>query len=172
MSSTYNAPQVNDTTGPLTRYTLGQVVSQVTYIDRNKRNQIPLEEPIKFSVQGNPGFPLKHALEKNYRELDGRDEEMLVNASAGISIRLESTDYPSWSRQIKTHDWSRGRRPISRAKLATEIAKVVDRFVKDMCKRSGSCNIDTNRLALTALKQVSKSSWQPELFIISSEDGF
>ena len=38
--------------------------------------------------------------------------------------------YKSWTRQIKTKDWRREPKPITKAKLATEVAKKVQNFIQ------------------------------------------
>lgn len=89
---------------------------------------------------------------------------------------------------MRTKDWRRKPSPITKAKLATEVAKKVDRFLKVNTHRAGhKCNVippfqdmyinprnsewtppslgfvNVNRLALVALEHVSMASWQPHL---------
>ena len=51
--------------------------------------QSDLQEVILFSVGGKCGYPLRQALEKEYTDLDGKDDQILVDSSSSISIRLE-----------------------------------------------------------------------------------
>lgn len=75
--------------------------------------------------------------------------------------------------QFRTLDWHKPPRPIIRAKLATKIAKSVERFVKakedtqvdaDFAEwRIGTGYVNLDRLTLISFKQASRSSWQPVL---------
>lgn len=93
--------------------------------------------------------------------------------------------------QMRTKDWKRKPSPITKAKLATEIAKTVDRFLKvnlqcsqtvrnsrkailslqDMRRNTMSLvDVDINHLALVALEHMSFSSWQPHLRLMCSSN--
>jgi hypothetical protein len=52
-------------------------------------SQTDLQEMILFRVQGKCGYPLKHALRKQYTGLVGRDDKMFEDSKSSISIRLE-----------------------------------------------------------------------------------
>jgi len=131
-------------------------------------------ELITFKVYGQCGMPLRSALRGIYSGLLGRDDPMFVGSRTSISIRLEWPGCPPWAQQMRTKDWRRKPSPISKAKLATEVAKKVDRFLKDtgynprsphwIPSSPGHVNID--RLALVALEHVSMASWQPHLRLI------
>lgn len=99
--------------------------------------------------------------------------------------------YPSWSCQVcfrpalawssilivrsqfRAFDWHKPPQRILKSKLATEIAKSVKKFIEEnkhaeidvifADRRVGPGYIDLDRLLLVAFKQVSRSSWQPEL---------
>jgi len=130
-------------------------------------------ELITFKVHGRCGMPLGSALRGIYSGLSGRDSPMFVGSRTSISIRLEFPNCLPWAQQMRTKDWRRKPSPITKAKLATEVAKKVDRFLKDVRPDlqnpqsphpPGPVNI--NQLALVALEHVSMASWQPHIRII------
>jgi len=131
-------------------------------------------ELITFRVNGQCGMPLKSALDCMYGGLIGRDDPMFLGSKSSISIRLEWLNCPSWTQQMRTKDWKRKPSPISKAKLATEVAKKVKRFLEDMRpNHRGSqgdplspSRLDFDRLTLVALEHVSMGSWQPHLRLI------
>jgi hypothetical protein len=127
-----------------------------------------LGELITFKVHGQCGMPLKNALLGMYSGLSGRDDPMFVGSRTSISIRLEFPDCSPWAQQMRTKDWRRKPSPITKAKLATEVAKKVDRFLKDIRRNPQSSLglVTTNHLALVALEHVSMASWQPHLRFI------
>jgi len=132
-------------------------------------------ELVIFQVHGRCGIPLRDALRCKYGGLSGRDDPMFVGSRTSISIRIEWPDHPSWAQQMRTKDWKRKPSPITKAKLATEVAKKVNRFLEDNRGRNhrGSqrdtlspCHVDFDRLVLVALEHVSLASWQPHLRLI------
>jgi len=131
-------------------------------------------ELITFKVHGQCGMPLRNALRCMYSGLSGRDDPMFVGSRTSISIRLEFPGCSSWAQQMRTKDWRRKPSPITKSKLATEVAKKVDRFLKDMRHNPRNAQwsppslgpVDISRLALVALEHVSMASWQPHLRLI------
>jgi len=131
-------------------------------------------ELITFKVHGQCGMPLRNALRGIYNGLSGRDDPMFVGSRTSISIRLEWPDCPPWAQQMRTKDWRRKPSPITKAKLATEVAKKVDRFLKDMhlnTRGSQGCPlspdpVDISHIVLVALEHVSMASWQPHLRLV------
>jgi hypothetical protein len=131
-------------------------------------------ELITFEMFGQCGMPLKSALHRQYKGLSGRDDPMFVGSRSSISIRLEWLDCPPWTQQMRTKDWKRKPSPITKAKLATEVAKKLDRFLQEVrpnhwCSEGGTLSplqVDVNRLVLVALQHVSMGSWQPHLRLI------
>ncbi|KAF9644044.1 hypothetical protein BDM02DRAFT_3103514, partial [Thelephora ganbajun] len=80
--------------------------------------------------------------------------------------------YKSWTKQIKTKDWRREPKPITKAKLANEVAKKVQNFIQDNINelitpgserwKVGPGFIEAKDLVLVRLVHVSKGSWQAE----------
>ncbi|KAJ7257941.1 hypothetical protein B0H12DRAFT_464314 [Mycena haematopus] len=94
--------------------------------------EVDMEAPIHFWVE-NPsecGIPLSDALHSRVRRLLRRDETVFEGRGPSVSIRLEWPGYRQWSRQIPTKDFRSPPGPITRAKLAKNVAKCVQRFIQ------------------------------------------
>jgi hypothetical protein len=116
-------------------------------------SQVTLDEPIVF-MSTSPeehGIHLVDALHCRTRRLLGRDETVFDGRGPSVSIRVEASRpaslttrkypvdllslfqwpcYGSWSRQIPTRDFRTPPGPITREKLAKNIAKQIERFIK------------------------------------------
>lgn len=133
-------------------------------------------ELIRFDINDSCGMLLRNALRGQYKGLSGRDDPMFVGSRTSISIRIEWPDCPPWAQQMRTKDWKRKPSPITKAKLSTEVAKKVKRFLEDMRRTQRSlrgyqeedspCHVDFDNLVLVALEHVSLASWQPHLRLI------
>ncbi|PSS31026.1 hypothetical protein PHLCEN_2v2439 [Hermanssonia centrifuga] len=147
-----------------------------TQSDRRRYvEEVELEGPIMFYM-ANPaacGIPLKDAVNCKFARLDGRDDQMFVQCGPSISIRLMWPGYVSWSRQIPTRDFRSPPGPITRSKLAKNVAKTIQRFIDEMKTRPmedadprwkvGIKGINIDDLELVGLQHVSKGSWQAHL---------
>lgn len=133
---------------------------------------------IKFSMSdGRCGISMKAALDKVFSGFEDRDAPMLVDCGTSISLRLEWPGCHPWTKQIKTRDWRKTPRPITRAKLATEIAKTTRKFIDIMEDKpqtdhrwrvgNGANRININDLVLVRLERVSKASWQPHFRLLT-----
>lgn len=118
-------------------HSLGHVLPQRTYrphtqSDRRRYvEEVDLEEPIMFYMQ-NPegcGIQCRDALNSKFMRLSGRDDPMFINRGPSVSIRLCWPGYAPWSRQIPTRDFRTPPGPITRSKLAKNVAKTVQRFI-------------------------------------------
>ncbi|EIM80463.1 uncharacterized protein STEHIDRAFT_33963, partial [Stereum hirsutum FP-91666 SS1] len=102
-----------------------------------------------------------------------------------ISVRISWPGYAFWSRQIPTRDFRTPPQPVTRAKLAKNVAKTVERFITEHQNRSmddagdagsaaanqkwkigGPDGIQATDLVLLHLENVSKSSWQVALQLL------
>ncbi|KAH9840222.1 uncharacterized protein C8Q71DRAFT_746403 [Rhodofomes roseus] len=157
----------------------GTLVPQKTYrphtqSDRRRYvDDVELEQPIMFYLQ-NPqrcGITLQDALNGKFMDLMGRDDHMFINRGPSVSIRLMWPGYAPWSRQIPTRDFRSPPQPITKAKLAKNVAKTVQRFIHDMEQRPmeedanpvwrvGAGHIQLQDLTLVGLQHVSMGSWQ------------
>ncbi|KAK7031393.1 hypothetical protein R3P38DRAFT_813369 [Favolaschia claudopus] len=140
--------------------------------------EVDMEPPIHFWVE-NPsecGIPLSDALHSRVRRLLKRDETVFEGRGPSVSIRLEWPGYRQWSRQIPTKDFRSPPGPITRAKLAKNVAKCVQRFIQERHTQPmeddadarwrvgpGPNQIKLEDLVLVSIHHVSMGSWQPHL---------
>ncbi|KAI0343081.1 hypothetical protein BDW22DRAFT_1308064, partial [Trametopsis cervina] len=160
----------------------GQIVPQRTYrpntqSDRRRYvEEVNLEEPIMFySLHGDTcGIPCVDALNSKFSNLHGRDDPMFVQRGPSVSIRLVWPGYAAWSRQIPTRDFRSPPQPITRSKLAKNVAKTIQRFIEDMKDkpleeeadqryRVGGRHITIGDIELVGLQHVSMGSWQAHI---------
>lgn len=148
-----------------------------TQSDRRRYvEEVELEPPIMFYLQGpgECGIPLRDALTGKYIRLLGRDDPMFRERGPSVSIRLRWPGYGNWSRQIPTKDFRSPPCPITRSKLAKNIARTVERFIKEKSRTAmdpdedprwkvGPGCITIDDLVLVGLQHVSKGSWQCHL---------
>ncbi|KAL0571281.1 hypothetical protein V5O48_010686, partial [Marasmius crinis-equi] len=93
--------------------------------------EVELDPPIYFWAE-NPtecGISLADALHSRVRRLSGREDTVFEGRGPSVSIRLEWPGYRQWSRQIPTKDFRTPPGPITKAKLAKNVAKCVQRFI-------------------------------------------
>ncbi|KZP26607.1 hypothetical protein FIBSPDRAFT_909149 [Athelia psychrophila] len=140
-----------------------------------------LSAPILFSCSSPSelGIPLDDALKSRTRRLVDRDAKVFEGCGPSVSIRLEWPGMAGWSRQIPTKDFRAPPGPITRAKLAKNVAKCVHKFMQDSAGRPlEPCEGEERRaeaarwrvgrvrfedLVLVSLHHVSQGSWQPHL---------
>ncbi|KAK7687935.1 hypothetical protein QCA50_009154 [Cerrena zonata] len=148
-----------------------------TQSDRRRYvEEVQLEQPIMFYVSGPDGLGIscRDALSSRFIRLRDRDDQMFINRGPSVSIRVQWPGYPAWSRQIPTRDFRTPPGPITRAKLAKNVAKTVDRFIiensqkpmeddADSRWRVGNDHISVDRLEIVGLQHVSMGSWQVHL---------
>lgn len=159
----------------LTRYWVP--VPQRIYNLGRKQWDYSHSEAILFGMKAFPGINLHDALQKRFTGLIGRDDQVFRNTAGAISCRFLFPGYPAnRSTQISTLDWTKDRRPITRSKLAYEVAKQLDRYLKSMADRPMDRTVDDwwkigegfmrlERMFLVRLVPVSKGSFQPEIWI-------
>lgn len=171
---------------PVTSGHRGPMVPQKRYkphtsSDRRRYvEEVQLEEPIPFFMlkPEEEGIPLVDAMHNRFARLVGRDDQMFADRGPSISVRINWPGYPPWSRQIPTRDFRNPPGPITRAKLAKNVAKSVLRFIQEHKDRvmeedgdvawkvGGSRAIELNDLVLVRLDHVSKGSWQAQLQLL------
>ncbi|KAG2113169.1 uncharacterized protein F5147DRAFT_64536 [Suillus discolor] len=144
---------------------------RVRYIEK-----ADLKEPIIFKT-AHPdqwGIALDDALKAKMKDLLDKDDNMFENCGPSVSIRLQWPGYRAWTKQIPTMDFKSPKGPITRAKLAKNIANCVKRFIEEKEKermemeadrrwRVGTRYIRMEDLILVSLHHISKGSWQPQL---------
>ncbi|TFK51733.1 hypothetical protein OE88DRAFT_1658322 [Heliocybe sulcata] len=141
------------------------------YID-----EIRFDLPITFRMTGasEDGISVREALVGHLGELVNKDDEVFINCGPSVSIRINWPGYDAWSKQIPTKNWKSQPGPITRQKLAKQVARRIEEFIKAMYDKEmdedgqpqwkvGSYGIQLHDLILVSLHQVSKGSWQPQL---------
>jgi len=142
-------------------------------------DEVNLEPSIFFYMQkpDEAGIPLRDAMHGRFAHLVARDEPMFQERGPSISVRINWPGYQPWSRQIPTRDFRNPPGPITRAKLAKNVAKSVGRFIAEHKGRPmeedgdaawivGGGHIDVFDLVLVRLDHVSKGSWQAQLQLL------
>jgi len=142
--------------------------------------EVRLSAPIIFEINEPHewGIALDDALKSRTKHLLDRDAKMFEACGPSVSIRLEWPGAP-WSRQIPTKNFRHPPGPITKDKLAKNIAKCVERFIVDTQDKPINDEEDTNALRfkvgtgpndvklqdliLVSLHHVSQGSWQPQL---------
>ncbi|KAI0269024.1 hypothetical protein BGY98DRAFT_1016625 [Russula aff. rugulosa BPL654] len=146
--------------------------------------EIQLEPCINFymSKPDELGIPLKDALHGRFARLVERDEPMFKDRGLTTTkIRINWPGYNPWSRQIPIRDFRSPPGPITRSKLAKNVAKCVRRFIVEHRGRPmeedgesiwalGARKIEINDLVLVRLDHVSKNSWQAQLQLLRPPD--
>ncbi|KAH9993734.1 hypothetical protein BJV74DRAFT_366639 [Russula compacta] len=170
---------------PFSEHRRGPMVPQKRYkphtsSDRRRYvDEVNLEQSISFFMQrpDEEGIPLRDAMHGRFARLLSRDEPMFKERGPSISVRINWPGYQPWSRQIPTRDFRNPPGPITRAKLAKNVAKSVSRFIVEHKGRQmeedgdpawvvGPGKIDVYDLVLVRLDHVSKGSWQAQLQLI------
>ncbi|KAI0084461.1 hypothetical protein BDY19DRAFT_987506 [Irpex rosettiformis] len=145
-----------------------------TQSDRRRYvEEVVLEQPIMFFASNGEtcGIRCVDALSSRFAGLQGRDDSMFEQRGPSVSIRLMWPGYAPWSRQIPTRDFRSPPQPITRAKLAKNVAKTIKRFIEDMEGKPmeddghrqfkvGRQYISIDDLELVGLQHVSMGSWQ------------
>ncbi|RPD64280.1 hypothetical protein L226DRAFT_544881 [Lentinus tigrinus ALCF2SS1-7] len=163
----------------------GPLVPQKTYrphtlSDRRRYvEEVQLEEPIMFFTHhpAGCGIMLKDAIASKFSTLIDRDDSMFEGRGPSVSIRLNWPGYAPWSRQIPTRDFRSPPHPITRAKLARNVAKTISRFIQEMESQQqedaneakwkvGSSGIKLENLMLVGLQHVSMGSWQAHVRLV------
>ncbi|THH28581.1 hypothetical protein EUX98_g5612 [Antrodiella citrinella] len=144
-----------------------------------------LEQPIMFFMQ-NPetcGIPCRDALTNKFMRLVGRDDQVFIKRGPSVSLRFEWPGYAPWSRQIPTKDFKTPPQPITRSKLAKNVAKTVARLLSDLESRPleaeadsrwrvGVGRITIDDLDIIGLQHVSMGSWQVHLRVRNRQPEF
>ncbi|TFY76503.1 hypothetical protein EWM64_g7510 [Hericium alpestre] len=159
---------------PQRRYKPHTTSDRRRYVD-----EVQLEEPILFYMAKpyEEGISMNDALHNRFSRLHDRDEAMFKERGPSISVRINWPGYAPWSRQIPTRDFRNPPGPITRAKLAKNVAKSVQRFIQDHEHRPmeedgepqwrvGRGRIDVFDIVLVRLEHVSKGSWQAQLQLL------
>lgn len=135
-----------------------------------------LSAPITFYVEKpyELGIALEEILKKNSSRLIDRDDLVFEGCSRSISLRIEWPGYRPWTCQLPIRDYRKTPGPITRAKLAKNLANCIRRFIQKTHRnnmeadpnpmwRISADGIKFEDLILVSLNHVSQGSWQPQL---------
>ncbi|KAF9642348.1 hypothetical protein BDM02DRAFT_3133148 [Thelephora ganbajun] len=162
------------------RATPGELVPQETYKSPRQQTEFPDSDTIVFTVGGKEGIRLSDASEGNWVGFEGGEDRSLFDGNRLQIMNRLHADFPfklvgcsPWNSKIATTDFTAKRRPITRRKLAAEVAKSVKKFIarEKLNGHSGGhprCNwgdASLKNVFLTRMVRVSSASWQPELFV-------
>ncbi|KAF9784645.1 hypothetical protein BJ322DRAFT_1109355 [Thelephora terrestris] len=153
-------------------------IPQERYIPKMGDKSFLRLQGVTFSVNGTLGFNMKRALDQNFRGLDGRDRPVLEDANGPVSCRLLFSGYPADTQhnQIAVKNWKKTPAPITRSKLAYEIAKRINRYLDDLATAQMDPSADPRwtvgqgcmkieNMYLVSFTWVSKGSLQPEIWV-------
>lgn len=153
-------------------------IPQTVYDFGTKQYDFEPLESIIFHVDGCPGQNMGDALRNQFPGLCGRDDLVLQEARGAISCRMSFPGYPaSKAMQICTTYYNKDRNPITRSKLACDVAKKLLQYL-DLMRTSHVIDVTTNNLwtigegfmhldnmYLSELESVSKGSFQPTIWV-------
>ncbi|OAX38971.1 hypothetical protein K503DRAFT_865763 [Rhizopogon vinicolor AM-OR11-026] len=137
-----------------------------------------LSPPILFYAE-NPselGIALEEIVQTESPRLCDGDDLVLDGSGRSISVRIKWPGYPLWNKQLLTRDYRKTPGPITKARLAKNLARCIRQFIKKMKTRRmeidadpvwkiGDRRIRFEDLILVSLHHVSQGSWQPQLRI-------
>ncbi|KAG1876553.1 hypothetical protein DFJ58DRAFT_909804 [Suillus subalutaceus] len=135
-----------------------------------------LSSPILFYAEkpSELGIALEEILKSNSRCLGDRDDLVFEGGGRTISVRIEWPGYRRWNCQLPTKDYRKTPGPITKAKLAKNLATCIRRFIQKMANQPMEADSDPmwmisphhikfEDLVLVSLDHVSQGSWQPQL---------
>lgn len=141
-------------------------------------NTAKLSSPIVFYAEkpSELGIALEEILKKKSRRLRDRDDLVFEGGSRSFSLRLEWPGYRPWNCQLLTRNYRKTKGPITKEKLAKNLATCIRRFIQKTHRgnmeadpvpnpmwRISADGIKFEDIILVSLNHVSQGSWQPEL---------
>ncbi|KAF9649965.1 hypothetical protein BDM02DRAFT_3112728 [Thelephora ganbajun] len=156
------------------RPTPGKLVPQETYKPPRRQAEFSGSDAIVFIIDGKEGIRLSDASEGNWEGFEGGEDRSLFDGNRlQVMIRLHLVGCSPWNSKIATTDFTAKRQPITRRKLAAEVAKSVKKFIarEKLNGHDGGhprCNwgdVSLENVFLTRMVHVSPASWQPEIFV-------
>ncbi|KAF7794581.1 hypothetical protein EIP86_005716 [Pleurotus ostreatoroseus] len=130
--------------------------------------------PIRFYDNGYSGISLSKAYVENFTGMPdaGTYPTLLASNTTRVATRIEWPGYLPWSQNMNVVDRSRAANPITKGKLANNIARALYAFFQEhrTVEPDGTArgwevvNIPFDRLFLLELQHVSVGSWQPVFY--------
>lgn len=151
-----------------------KLVPQKTYRPHRPQKEPGDSQIIEFLVRGGKGIRLSDALEGKWTGFEGKDDQPLSGERRmTIMLRLLPVGCPLWRSKIPITDYTLRRRPITRMKLAKEVARNVQKLLERERTEGHSdhsrCDLKDvllSNIYLNRLVRVSTASWQPELSVV------
>ncbi|KAI0703570.1 hypothetical protein BC835DRAFT_1318156 [Cytidiella melzeri] len=131
---------------------------------------------IDFNVSSARGISLEAAISRSCpAEWEIESMDRLSASSTKITLRILWPGYQPVGKSINISDDTYDRKPITKSKLAYNIAKMVMKTVQEHSNRRQSSagheawaigpHLSPSEIILAELRHVSEGSWQPALFI-------
>jgi len=120
------------------------------------------------------GFLAGNAYRRNFARLFNRDSlPTLGECGSNIYVHIKWKGYPHCVRQIKTHDWSKLRKPVTTAMLVHAAGTFLHAFIEEMKDKTiepgcedwkvGSEHLNLDNIYIVGLRPATRASWQMEL---------
>jgi len=156
------------------------VVPQYDYKPRN-RGFICKYPYVSFNYRNMGMIPLRVALDEEYEGLEKREELMFKECKSKISLRILLKGYQPWELQIRIKDGRMPPTPITLARLSTEVAKAMNKFIEDNEDKEidpeysdwkvGREALTLDCFQLKYLIHVNKASFQP-IFVLNLDKSY
>ncbi|KAI0340504.1 hypothetical protein BDW22DRAFT_376185 [Trametopsis cervina] len=134
---------------------------------------------ISFSPPYSQGISLETALNGPYPPKWRDTREVLTRTSAKIICRINWPGYYPFHAPMNVFDETSQRNPLSKDRLAKNIAKIVIKMLRVNERMSQNTNgkeqwvirpgLPLSNVILADFRHVSSGSWQPGLFIVESD---
>jgi len=109
---------------------------------------------------------LTDAADPKYIGTPDQNDRVLNYGGVGgaVSCRLNFSGREIAKSKISTTNYKDVPEPITKKKLASEVAKLVERHIETIRAQVDCSDITFETLVLTKICHVSKASWQPDLW--------
>lgn len=136
-------------------------IVQTRYSSANRQGDWIQQPSIEFGW-----FKLSDAANPNYTGIPALHDQAFNHEGVGGAIlcRLNFCGNEIGRSKIMTTNQRSTPEPTTKKKLASEVAKLVERCIGGIKAQPGYSNVTFENVMLTRLHHVSKSSWQPELW--------
>ncbi|OJA19775.1 hypothetical protein AZE42_03988 [Rhizopogon vesiculosus] len=89
-----------------------------------------LSPPIFFYAESELGIALEEIIQTESPRLCDRDDLVFDGSGRSISVRIEWPGYRPWKKQLLTRDYRKTPGPITKARLAKNLARCIRQFIK------------------------------------------
>ncbi|KAF9791044.1 hypothetical protein BJ322DRAFT_1171048 [Thelephora terrestris] len=151
----------------------GSLIPQRLYVQGTSIPNDGAPQKIYFATAGGRHLPAELALAGRCDLLVDRDSAVFTELGQTLNLRIEWPGYDGWGAQIRIVNYQEKPKSISRAKLVTDIAKLLHKFIEIKKSvsidpayekfRVGPGGIELHHIGIASLDRVSRGSWQPTL---------